>query len=109
MMNPINVGIITGSLLFLALLQASLIISGQNLTLSSIAAGQNLYSNVNVGGITVVAGFVGVASAILEMVWPGTVKLNWEKKEEDGDLENEGQESLDEFEIEESIDQNEIE
>ena len=106
-MNPINVGIITGALLFIALLQANIIISVQTLSPSAVASGQNLYSGINVQGISVAAFVFGIGTAVLEVIWPGTVKhvQLHEEKEEDEEMRNELQESLDEFEEQESTDQ----
>jgi hypothetical protein len=111
-MSPINVGIITGTLFFIALLQGSIIVSGQSLSQGTLAAGQNLYTNINIQGISGASFFFGALCAILEIVWPGTVKQvetaenrkkRWES-EGDEEMSREQQESLDEFDRDESTD-----
>jgi hypothetical protein len=82
-MNPINVGIITGALVFIVLLQASILTNpGQPADMSRIS---------------LAAWFVGAMSAVLEIVWPGTMKQKSGRDGEDEETE-ELQESLDEFE-----------
>jgi hypothetical protein len=98
-MNPINVGIVTGALLFIALLQGSIIVSEQSLSPNMLATGQNLYSSINIQGIAATAFIFGALCAVLEIVWPGTGKKEKAQDEEMGD---EDQESLDDFDEHES-------
>ena len=70
-----------------------------------VVAGQNLYSSIDVRGISLVALFFGTAGAIAEVLWPGTGKQEqldgrrrnrWER-EEDEEMRKGTARSLDNF------------
>jgi hypothetical protein len=74
---------------------------------STVATGQNLHSNVDVRGISTTAFLFGATSAVLEVVWPGSVKQNRAEEKETEDM-GEQQESLDEYEEQESTERKEV-